>query len=501
MDYNINQDLSVEAKWCTKSANRSGGEMTITQRLSPVDNRVTWHGSWATPVETDAAYQRARHAYREWSMTPIAERIECIQRYSQSLEKNKESIALCITLESGKPLWESRQEVTAAKSKVDNSIDALLKRRSESSSSTSTSMNVIRYHPLGTVLVLGPYNLPLHLPGAHIVPSLLAGNTVVFKPSEKTPAVGDWITKCWREAGLPDGVLETLHGGVDVAQHVVEKPDLAGVFFTGSHRGGVALHRKLAGRPDCLLALEMGGNNPLVIDEIQDMDAAIQVIVQSCFITSGQRCTCARRLVVIDSPGNRSLMKRLGHAVKNIRVGNPLDAQEPFMGCLVSHEAGESILIAQKAMVDRGGCLLAESQRLVDSPNSLTPGLIEIREEVVDDEEHFGPLSTIVYAPDFDQAIRLANETKYGLAAGLLSDDANKFTYFVERVKAGIINWNSPTTGASGTMPFGGIGASGNHRPSGFYAADYCSYPKASVQVGALKASPHLPPGLERLLP
>ncbi len=187
--------------------------MGIIQRLSPIDNRETWHGHWATPVELDAAYERARHAFQDWSRTSIAERIEYIQRYSQSLEKNKDAIALCITLESGKPLWESKQEVTVARSKVDNSIDALQKRRSESSYSTPTSTNVIRYFPLGTVLVLGPYNLPLHLPGAHIVPSLLAGNTVVFKPSEKTPAVGDWIAKCWSEAGLPVGVLETLHEG------------------------------------------------------------------------------------------------------------------------------------------------------------------------------------------------------------------------------------------------------------------------------------------------
>lgn len=469
-------------------------------RMSPVDERITWQGGWATPVEIDAAYERARDVSGDWSRRSVAERIECIKRYSQSLEKNKDAIALCITLESGKPLWESKQEVMAAKSKVDNSIDALQKRRSETASSTLASMNVIRYQPLGTVLVLGPYNLPLHLPGAHIVPSLLAGNTVVFKPSEKTPAVGDWIAKCWSEAGLPDGVLETLHGAVDVAKHIVEKPDLAGVFFTGSQRGGVALHRQLAGRPECLLALEMGGNNPLVVDAVQDVDAAIQVIVQSCFVTSGQRCTCARRLILVESPENRRLLEKLGQVVKKIRVGNPLQTPEPFMGCLVSNEACESILIAQQALLAQGGRPLSECRRLESSPNSLTPGLIEISDELIDDEEHFGPLTTIVIVPDFDRAIRLANKTKYGLAAGLLSDDASKFPYFVERVNAGIINWNSPTTGASGVMPFGGVGASGNHRPSGYFAADYCSYPKASVQINELKLSRSLPPGLEDLV-
>lgn len=499
MDYNIILKVGVESRIGTKITNRSDGEMGIIQRLSPVDNRETWHGHWATPVELDAAYERARHAFQNWSRKSIAERIEYIQRYSQSLEKNKEAIALCITLESGKPLWESKQEVMAARSKVDNSIDALLKRRSESSSSASSSTNVIRYHPLGTVLVLGPYNLPLHLPGAHIVPSLLAGNTVVFKPSEKTPAVGDWIAQCWQEAGLPGGVLETLHGAVEVAKQLVDKPDLAGVFFTGSHRGGIALHKQLAGRPDCLLALEMGGNNPLVVDSVRNVDAALQVIVQSCFITSGQRCTCARRLIVIESPENRQLIGRLARAVKKIRVGNPLQTPEPFMGCLVSSEACESILIAQRALRDRGAQPLSECQRMDSSPNSLTPGLIEINADLIDDEEHFGPLTTVMYADDFDHAMRLANATKYGLSAGLLSDDSTKFQRFVENVNAGIINWNSPTTGASGIMPFGGVGASGNHRPSGYFAADYCSYPKASVQANELQASNNLPPGLEEL--
>lgn len=473
--------------------------MGSIQRLSPIDNRVTWQGSWAEPLEIDAAYERSRHAFREWARTSVAERIDTVQRYAQSLERNKDAISHCITLESGKPLWESKQEVAAAKSKVENAIDALSKRRSESVSGSTSLSNVIRYHPLGTVLVLGPYNLPLHLPGAHIVPSLLAGNAVVFKPSEKTPAVGDWIARCWQEAGLPIGVLETLHGAVDVAKQVVEKPDLAGVFFTGSHRGGVALHRQLAGRPDCLLALEMGGNNPLVVDVVRNLDAALQVIVQSCFITSGQRCTCARRLILVDSANNRHLLERLVEVVPKVRVGNPLHSPEPFMGCLVSSEACESMLTAQRALLDRGAKPLLMSKRLEDCSNSLTPGLIEIDSSIADDEEHFGPLATVAYAEDFDHAMELANETKYGLSAGLLSDDARQFQKFVEQINAGIINWNSPTTGASGIMPFGGVGASGNHRPSGYFAADYCSYPKASVQASELTASKSLPPGLELL--
>lgn len=474
--------------------------MTNFIRLSPVDSRITWQGDWATPEAVAAAFERCVDASRNWARVPVEERMECARRYALALERNKDAISLAITLESGKPLWESKQEVAAAKSKVDNSIDALLKRRNEWSNQTPTALNVIRYQPIGTVLVLGPYNLPLHLPGAHIVPSLIAGNTVVFKPSEKAPAVGEWIVKCWREAGLPDGCLELLHGSVEVAKRVVDQRGLAGVFFTGSHRGGVALHRQLAGRPDCLLALEMGGNNPLVVDRVSDILAAIQVLVQSCYITSGQRCTCARRLILIESRENRMLLEQLARSLTNIRAGSPLETPEPFMGCLVTSEACDDILQAQRKHIANGGRLLAESRRVGSSPNSLTPGLLQVSSEQMDDEEHFGPLSTVVFARDFDEAMEMANRTQYGLSAGLLSADPGLFQEFATRIRAGIVNWNNPTTGASGVMPFGGVGASGNHRPSGYFAADYCSYPKASVQVSELKPASSLPPGLEHLM-
>jgi succinylglutamic semialdehyde dehydrogenase len=469
------------------------------QRISPVDETATWSSQWANESDIVQALHSADAAHQSWSRTRLEDRIALAQQFALALERNRNEIARTITRESGKPLWESHQEVSVAKTKVDNSVDAITKRRSTWSDQSQPTSNTIRYSPLGTVLVLGPYNLPLHLPGAHIVPSLLAGNSVLFKPSEKAPAVGDWIDRCWSEAGLPHDVLQTLHGGVEVAQRLVHHPTLSGVLFTGSYRGGVALHRALAGRPECLLALEMGGNNPLVVDTIQDIEAAIQVIILSCFLTSGQRCTCARRLIVVDHPGNRDLIERLCLAVAKIRVANPLSTPEPFMGCLVSPEAADQIRKAQQSLLDKGARELVPCR--LDSANAslLSPGLVETTASQIDDEEHFGPLATITYVKDFEEAIALANRTKYGLSAGLLSDDAARFETFVHSINAGIVNWNSPTTGASGKLPFGGIGASGNHRPSGFFAADYCSDPKASVEVRMLRKADKLPPGLEEI--
>jgi succinylglutamic semialdehyde dehydrogenase len=469
------------------------------QRMSPVNGIATWSANWADEAEIVRSLEQARVSQRGWSERPLEDRIHLARQFANTLESHRVEIARAITLESGKPLWESHQEVSVAKTKVDNSIDAIRTRRFPWSDQASPLTNTIRFQAIGTVLVLGPYNLPLHLPGAHIVPSLLAGNAVVFKPSEKSPLVGDWIARCWLESGLPEGILQVVHGGIDVAQRLVQEPVLSGVFFTGSYRGGVSLHRALAGRPECLLALEMGGNNPLVIDEVNDMEAAIQVIIQSCYITSGQRCTCARRLIVVDRPDNRRLVERLVTAIGKIRVGCPLSNPEPYMGCLVSPEAANQILDAQQAMLSKGARPLIACKVLSENASLVTPGLLETTTLISDDEEHFGPLTTVTFAHDFDQAMTLANQTKYGLSAGLLSVDAKKFDFFVQSIRAGIVNWNSPTTGASGKLPFGGTGASGNHRPSGYYAADYCSYPKASVEAKSLKKAEKLPPGLEEI--
>ena len=273
--------------------------------------------------------------------------------------------------------------------------------------------------------------------------------------------------------------------------------EAAGVLFTGSYGAGLQLHQQLAGRPECLLALEMGGNNPLVIDRVQDRKAAIAIIIQSAYITSGQRCTCARRLIVIKHPENEGLLEDLSRSVAAIEVSNPLSDPQPFMGTLVSMEAASSILAAQEELRAQGASVLNEAKVNAQCASMLTPSLIVLNGQAATDQEHFGPLLTVTLVDGLDAAIRVANQTRYGLAAGLLSDDAAAFQHFSDRVRAGIVNWNSPTTGASGKLPFGGSGASGNHRPSGYFAADYCSYPVATLENHQLSWSGTLPPGLQ----
>lgn len=463
-------------------------------RISPVDGSTTWSGSCTNLDELQSVIKRAKAAQVTWNAIGLKARIGMVRKYADFLHENRNEIGRFITLESGKPLWESQSEVAAAISKVGNAIEAIEARRWTTFHDSNRA--AIRYRPLGLALVLGPYNLPLHLPGAHIVPALLAGNTVVFKPSEKTPAVGDWIERAWQYADLPTGVCQVIQGGIEQAKYAVAHREIDAILFTGSRRGGIEIHKQIAGRTDCLLALEMGGNNPMIVDHISDHRAAIHAILQSSYITSGQRCTCARRIVLVQSKDNELLLEELVAAIRKIRVDNPLSTTQPFMGTLVSPDAAESILKAQHELLERGAVLLHPAHRLQGNNSMLSPGLCVAESNRLEDEEHFGPLATVIWARDLAHAIELSNQTKYGLAASLLSDSREAFEFFVENIRAGIVNWNAPTTGASGRLPFGGIGASGNHRPSGYFAADYCSDPIASVENQRLETQ-KLPPGLE----
>jgi succinylglutamic semialdehyde dehydrogenase len=345
--------------------------------------------------------------------------------------------------------------------------------------------------------VLGPFNLPGHLPHAHILPALLAGNTVVFKPSEQAPAVAHRLAQLWESTRLPPGVFNMIQGTGDTGRTLVEHPDLDGLFFTGGYATGQAICRALAVHPEKIVALEMGGNNPLGVWETADVQTAAYYIVQSAFITAGQRCTCARRLILPAGPEGDRCLEALIALTRRLRIGPFTEDPEPFIGPVISSRAAEKLLAVQDALRSKGGEPLLELKRLGDQPAFLSPGIIDVtRARDRPDEELFGPLLQVIRVPDFNALIHEANTTAFGLAAGLLSDRRERFDEFYRKVKAGIINWNGPTTGAKGTLPFGGVGRSGNHRPSGYFAADYCSYPIASIEHTALELPQHPAPGV-----
>ncbi|MGO3645384.1 MAG: aldehyde dehydrogenase family protein, partial [Pseudoalteromonas sp.] len=220
-------------------------------------------------------------------------------------------------------------------------------------------------------------------------------------------------------------------------------------------------------------------------------------IIQSGFITSGQRCTCARRVFIEKSENGDAILEKLISATKNIKVDDSFASEQPFMGAMISTKAALGMVAAQQQLLDLGAQSLVELKHLKANTGFVSPGIIDVTNVThMPDEEHFGPLIKVYRYTDFDNAIDEANNTSFGLSAGLLSDKSEDYDHFLKRIRAGIVNWNRPITGASSAAPFGGIGASGNHRASAYYAADYCAYPVASVEANKVNLPEKLAPGL-----
>ena len=465
--------------------------------INPSNGEVVWQGKTATAEQVADAIKAARSAQLGWADMTLEERIVILENFAAELKEHSEEFATIIARETGKPLWETRTEVGAMTGKIAISIRAYNERTGTTENPMPGAKAFIRHKPHGVVAVFGPYNFPGHLPNGHIVPAILAGNTVVFKPSELTPHVAEFTLKLWLKAGLPAGVINLVQGEVDTGIALASHQDIDGLFFTGSSNTGHLLHKQFAGHPGKILALEMGGNNPLIVKDVADVSAAVHDIIQSGFITSGQRCTCSRRLFIENSANGDAILEKLIAATKNIKVADSFSEDQPFMGAMISEKAALGMVAAQQQLLDMGATSLVELKHLEPGTGFVSPGIIDVTAvEDMPDEEHFGPLIKVYRYTDFDSAINEANNTSFGLSAGLLSDDSNDYQHFLKRIRAGIVNWNRPITGASSAAPFGGIGASGNHRASAYYAADYCAYPVASVEAEKVNLPQTLAPGL-----
>lgn len=482
--------LYINGRWLA-------GQGDVLQSLNPVSQAVVWRGQGAAAEQVEQAAQAARQAFPAWASRPLEQRIGVLEAFAASLKARAEELARCIGEETGKPLWEAATEVTSMVNKVAISVQSYRERTGEKSGPLAEATAVLRHKPHGVVAVFGPYNFPGHLPNGHIVPALLAGNCVLFKPSELTPKVAELTVQCWIEAGLPAGVLNLLQGARETGMALAANPGIDGLFFTGSSRTGNLLHEQFGGRPEKILALEMGGNNPLVVEEVADLDAAVYTIIQSAFISAGQRCTCARRLLVPQGPWGDRLLERLVGVCASLVVGAFDQQPPPFMGSVISLHAAQALLDAQAQLLSRGAVALLAMTQPQAGAALLTAGILDVSGVAErPDEELFGPLLQVVRYADFAAAITEANATQYGLAAGLLSDSEARYREFWLHSRAGIVNWNKQLTGAASSAPFGGVGASGNHRASAYYAADYCAYPVASLEVAQVALPATLSPGV-----
>ena len=467
--------------------------------VNPATGEVIWEGAAASSAQVHEAVETARGAFVSWARKSLQERLEIIERFREIVENRKEEFAEIISQETGKPRWDALTEVGAMIGKVAISVKAYEERTGQHSFSMAGGITArLSHKPHGVMAVFGPYNFPAHLPNGHIVPALLAGNVVLFKPSDYTPLVGEKMLEFWQEAGIPDGVITLVQGQKETGIALAGHAGVDGLLFTGSSATGKLLHQQYGGHPQKMLALEMGGNNPLIVWEPEDINAAAYNIILSSFISSGQRCTCARRLIVPHGAQGDAVLEKLVAIASTLRVGDPAENPEPFMGPLIDNSMAEAVLSGYEQMLADGGVALLPMRRLDKDKPYLSAGIVDVTDITArEDVEYFGPLLQVIRVSSFDDAIAEANNTAYGLASAIFTKHRKYYDRFHLESRAGLVNWNRQTTGASSAMPFGGTGVSGNHRAAAYYAADYCAYPVSSLESEALAPASDTIPGVK----
>ncbi len=455
--------------------------------IEPATGAVLWRGPRG---DVDDIVGRARRAWPAWAAQPLATRMELMRRFTNEVRKESDAFADLIARETGKPLWEARSEVESVIGKTEISIRAYAERTAQRKLDNAMQGTMaVRHKPHGVMAVLGPFNFPAHLPNGHIIPALIAGNVVVFKPSEKTPAVGEFLCRCFHRAGISVAVIQPLIGGPEEGQALVAHDGIDGVLFTGSAHAGIAINRKLATRPDKILALEMGGNNPIVVWDTPKVSDAAALVVQSAFTTAGQRCSAARRMIVKSSIAD-AMIDEVKRLADRMIVGAPFDDPAPFMGPVIDNAAADGLTESFVYLLSHGGKPIKHMVRADPNLPFLSPAIIDTTAMAErPDVELFGPLLQVIRIDDFDAAIAEANNTRFGLSASLIGGTPQDYNRFWANIRAGVVNWNRPTTGASSSAPFGGVGLSGNHRPAAFYAADYCAYPVTSSEMDQPRAT------------
>lgn len=448
-------------------------------------------------ASVDLAVKSAREAFHPWRRKPLSERAEILKRYQASLKKHEEELTEIIAREVGKPLWEAKTEVAAMVGKVEITINEGMKYVTdvEIPNIMDNATGACRYRPHGVMAVIGPFNFPGHLANGHIVPALLTGNTVVFKPSEKSPMVGQLMAECFHEAGIPRGVFNVLQGEKEVGRRLCVHEEVSGVLFTGSYEVGTRIKQDTLQQHWKILALEMGGKNSAIIWEDADLELAVHESLVGAFITAGQRCSATSRILVHEKILD-AFVSRFHERAKAFSIGHPLE--NPFMGPLIesgavdrylkflgiaSREGGELIMRGKALELATAGNYVAPSICLM-ADNSLAAA----KKSVFQQNEIFAPAVAIVSISEVEQAVELNNCTQYGLVASVFCKDRAVYGKFFDGLETGLINWNKSTVGASSRLPFGGFKKSGNHFPTAVTATTYCAVPIASLEVSEPKA-------------
>ncbi|OCC24957.1 N-succinylglutamate 5-semialdehyde dehydrogenase [Croceicoccus estronivorus] len=438
----------------------------------------------------DETVDRARQAWPAWAAQPLASRIELVRRFANEVRKDYDALADLVARETGKPMWDAHNEIENVISQVEVSVRAYAERTARRKlDSALQGTAALRHKPHGVLAVITSYCAPAEIPSGHIVPALIAGNAVILKPSEHTPATAERLLQCFDKAGIPSALVQCLQGGPSDGRALALHPGVDGVLFTGSAQNGIGLNRKLAANPGKIVSLQLGGNNPMIVWDTPKISDAAVLVVQSAFTSAGQRCTAVRRLIVKSSLYT-PLMEEVKRLADRIIFGEPRDEPAPFMGPMITAEHADQLTESFLYLLSHGGKAIKHMARPRGELPFVSPGIIDVTAmKERPDVELFGPLLQVVQVDDFDQAIAEANATRFGLCAALVGGSPQDYNRFWANSRAGMINWNRPTINPAQAAPLGGTGLSGNHRPTGYYAADYCAYPVSSAELEQPRAS------------
>jgi succinylglutamic semialdehyde dehydrogenase len=452
----------------------------------PATGALLWEGE-ASDIAVEVA--AAKGAAYAWASLPLVNRIETMRRFANNVRGHETKFADLIARETGRPLWDAKAEVQALTMSIDLAVGAISERAgSRRIEGTMGTRHSLRHRPLGVMGVISPACMPAKIAADQILAALVAGNGVVFKPSEMTPATGQSLVDLMHGAGVPEALLRCALGGPDTGAELVAHDEIDGILFTGGSLTGLSISRALASRPDKLLSLNMGGNNAIIVWDVADIASAAALIVQSAFASTGQHCLAARRIIVRE-PVADTLIAEIARLTDQLIIDHPHADETPYMGPLLDMEAADRLTDSFLYLMSNGGKPIRHMRRPIDGLPFVTPGIIDVTDMAKrPDVEHFGPLLQIIRVADFEEAIALANDTRYGLSAALIGGTPEHFDYFLALSKSGIVNWNRPTTATPLAAPLGGTGLSGNHRPGGTYAADACAYPVVSAAIDQPRA-------------
>ena len=435
----------------------------------------------------DKAVKAAKDAYMGWARLSMDERKNYLMKLKEVFVAHETEMAEAIARDTGKALWDATTEAKALAGKVDITLNESVKLIKEERIPNALPHvdGVIRYRSRGVMSVIGPFNFPAHLPNGHIIPALIAGNTVVFKPSEQTAAVGQLYAQMFEKAELPPSVFNMVHGEAETGRRLVAHELVDGILFTGSYEVGLKIKQETLNHYWKIIALEMGGKNATVVWEDADLEKAVYETLIGAYMSTGQRCSGTSRVILHDRIADQ-FTDRFYRAAKKLSIGHW--SKNPFMGPLINGAAVEKYIRFQE-MANRENCeslMRGKALELDYKGHYVTPSIHLVKSydanSVYQKTEIFGPNVAIYRSSDFEKTLEMVNSTGYGLVMALFTKNRELYETALLKARVGLLNWNRTTNGASSRLPFGGMGKSGNDRPSAHFAIQYCTVPVASLE-------------------